>query len=294
MSRPSLAELSERCQKPNHRRVGNWVARRITRPAALPITWLILPSGISAHMVTLVAWGFGIGAAISLGWGTTVGWLTSAMLLQAWYLLDHVDGQIARYRGSDSLDGVQLDYLMHHTMNLLVPLGAGFGAFVQAAEPWWLLAGLGWGLGQLVSGLLDDTRYKAFIARLKSLEGELRAMGVATVELSPITVAHRSLIKHVVWLARKLGEPHVMMHVLLAIALAQFLLADDTLQIGRIYLATMASISIVLAPARLLRSIQRQEAEMEFKTWFLLPDDCELSVGKTGWRVRSRERDNSG
>jgi hypothetical protein len=274
--------------------LGNWVARRITRPAALPITWLIFPSGISAHMVTLIAWAFGIAAAISLGWGTTGGWLIAALLLQVWYLLDHVDGQIARYRGTDSLDGVQLDYLMHHTLNLVVPLGAGFGIFVQTAEPWWLLTGLAWGLGQLVCGLLDDTRYKAFIARLKSLDGELRVVGAGMQEPILVTPTQQSLLKRLVWLLRKLGEPHVMMHVLLAVAVVQLMLADNSLWIGRAYLAIMASISSMLAPARLFRSLQQHEAETEFKTWFHLPADSELTVGKTGWRVTSRNEGTSG
>lgn len=294
MSRPSLAELSDRCQKPDHRRVGNWVARHITRPAALPITWLIIPSGISANTLTLIAWGFGSAAAAAFAWGTASSWLAAALLLQLWYLLDHVDGQMARYRGTDSLDGVQLDYLMHHTLNLLVPLGAGFGVFVQTAEPWWLFAGLGWGVGQLSNGLLDDTRYKAFIARLKSLEGELRVVGTANLEIKQIPPIPQSTFRQLVWLARKLGEPHVMMHLILAVALLQLMLTDGTLWIGRAYLAIMAFISIVLAPARLVRSIQRQEAEAEFKAWFHLPADCELSVGKSGWRVTSREEGKPG
>jgi hypothetical protein len=295
MSRPSLAELSDLCQKPNHRRVGNWVARRITRPAALPITWLILPAGISAHTVTLIAWGCGIAAAVALGWGTSASWLTAALLLQLWYLLDHVDGQIARYRGTDSLDGVQLDYLMHHTLNLLIPLGAGYGAFVQTAEPLWLLAGLAWGLGQLVNGLLDDTRYKAFIARLKALDGELRVIGGAGDQSSiPLTPAAQSPLKRLIWLARKLGEPHVMMHVLLGVAVAQCLLASDSLGIGRVYVAVMAMISSVLAPARLFRSLHRQDAETDFKAWYRLPEGCDLEATKTGWRVTSREEGKTG
>jgi len=294
MSRPSLAELSDRCQKPNHRRVGNWVARRITRPAALPITWLMLPSGISAHAVTLIALGCGMAAAAALAWGTSTGWLTAAIFLQLWYLLDHVDGQVARYRGTDSLDGVQLDYLMHHTINLLVPLGAGFGAFVRSGEPWWLFAGLAWGLGQLVSGLFDDTRYKAFICRLKSLDGELQVVGAGSREITRPTRLSPNPLKRLVWLARKLSEPHVMMHVLLAVAITQLMLADKSLTVGRLYLAFMAVISSVLAPARIFRSIQRQEAETEFKAWYQLPNDCELEVGKTGWRVTRRKEGKSG
>ncbi len=52
---PSLAELEPICQKPNFRTHGNWVARRVARPLALYVTRWLLPLGVRAHWVTLVA-----------------------------------------------------------------------------------------------------------------------------------------------------------------------------------------------------------------------------------------------
>jgi hypothetical protein len=99
------------------------------------------------------------------------------VLLQLWYLLDHVDGQLARLRGTASLDGVQLDYLMHHTLNLLVPLGVGCGLFAATAQPLWAVGGLLWAVSSLLITLHHDARYKAFIQRLKRLRGQLRVHG---------------------------------------------------------------------------------------------------------------------
>jgi len=155
------------------------MARRISRPLALRITRVVAPWGVTANTATLVAWGCGVAAAGAFGGGTVWGWLVGAGLLQAWYLLDHVDGQLARLRGTASLDGVQLDYLMHHTVNLLVPLGVGFGLFAAGAEPLWLVAGLVWGVSLLLITLQHDARYKAFVRRLKRVRGRLLVEGAA-------------------------------------------------------------------------------------------------------------------
>ena len=128
--------------------------------------------------MTFVAWAVPLLlAAFALGCGGNLGWLAGAGLLQLWYLLDHVDGQVARYRDRESLDGVQLDYLMHHTVDILIPCGLGYGLFQESNARGWLLAGMTWGLGALLLGLEHDARAKAFIQRLKRLEGELRVIG---------------------------------------------------------------------------------------------------------------------
>ena len=218
MQRPSLAELDRICQKPQHRRVGNWMARRVSRPMALRVTWLVAPWGVSAHLTTLAAWASGVAAAAALAWGTVGGWLAGAVLLQLWYLLDHVDGQLARLRGTASLDGAELDYLMHHTVNLLVPLGAGFGLFVRNAEPLWLAAGLAWGLGMMLVTLHHDARYKTFIQRLKRLRGCLVVHGGAGDRPQPQPPIPRQPVHLAAWTARKLCETHVVMNLLALVA----------------------------------------------------------------------------
>ncbi|HJT30508.1 MAG TPA: CDP-alcohol phosphatidyltransferase family protein, partial [Pirellulales bacterium] len=177
MNRPSLAELEVRCQKPDHRRLGNWMARRISRPAALRITWIVHPWGVSAHAMTVAALACAIAAAVAFARGDVAGWLAGAALLQLWYLLDHVDGQLARLHGAATLDGMQLDYLMHHVVNLVIPWGAGFGLMQATGTTAWLIAGLVWSLGLLLLGLVNDARYKSFMGRLEQLEGPLIVLG---------------------------------------------------------------------------------------------------------------------
>ena len=274
------------------------MARRISRPAALRLTRVVAPWGVSANMATLCAWAAGVGAAAALGWGSPTGWLLGAALLQLWYLLDHVDGQLARLRGTASLDGVQLDYLMHHTINLLVPLGAGFGLLARTAEPLWMLAGLVWGVSLLVITLQHDARYKAFIERLKCLRGRLAVVGGGGGRPEPTPPIPRSPVRLAAWTGRKACEIHVVMNVLSLLALLEVLLealvADADLVAGRWYVALMAPTAAAVAAWTIVRSQHRQTAEREFAAWYRVPTGCDLVFSEGWWTVQTAGDGRSG
>jgi hypothetical protein len=279
-SRLAPPDFERLCQKPDHRVIGNWMARRVTRPLALKVTRLVAPLGVSAHAATFFAWGAGLAAAFAFAGGTPLFWVVGATLLQLWYLLDHVDGQLARLRGTESLDGAALDYLMHHTLNLLVPIGIGWGFGSRGS----LLAGLSWGLGLFAIGLLHDVRYKAFIKRLKRLHGELRAIGGGGGRPAPPAPMPRRPKTLAGWLARKACETHVIMNVLTLLAIGEWLIGDATLVTGRAYLLIMAALAPSLAAMLLCRSLRQGSAEQEFAAWFQAPDQCEV-VRADGWYI---------
>ena len=293
-TRPSLAELGHRCQKPDYQRLGTWMARRVSRPLALRVTWLVLPWGVSAHAVTLVAWLCALVAAAMFAAGTIDAWLAAAAMFQLWYLLDHVDGQLARWHGTASLDGVQLDYLMHHTVNLCVPLAVGYGFTAVLDKPRWLVLGLMWGLGLLVIGLLNDTRYKAFIERLKIVEGQLLVIGGGGCRPEEAAPVPRGTLRAAWWLARKACEIHVVMNALTCVALIQWLLDDEVLIGGRILLACMACLAPATAIAVLVRSVRRETAEREFAAWYRLPEGAEMVFDAGRWKVCGQAEANCG
>ncbi len=266
--RYSLIELERLCQKPRHRQVGSWLARRVARPLALVVTWVITPWPVSAHAVTVVALAVGVAAAILFAVGTPAAWLAGSGLLWAWYLLDHVDGQVARLRKTSSLDGVQFDYLMHHVINLVVPWGAGYGVARAAASDVWLLAGLTWGLGLLVMSLVNDTRYKAFMQRLKRFEGRLWVQGGAGKQNVPAPSPPTRAIALLAWTARKSCEIHVVIVVLTVVALGSWLLAVPSMPVAQAWLFFAAAVSLGLAVTSVARSLGRNEAEQEFARWY--------------------------
>lgn len=285
MTRLSLAELERRCQKPDHRRVGNWMARRVSRPLALRVTWLVLPWGLSAHVATGCAALVALASALSFGFGSLSSWLLGAALLQLWYLLDHVDGQLARFRGTASLDGVQLDYLMHHVVNLIVPWGLGFGLTGRPLNATWIMLGLIFSLGLVAIGLINDTRYKAFIERLKSLEGELRVVGGGGCEPAAAPSTQPRPLKLAAYLARKSCEIHVVMNSLTIVSVVAWLIDDHSLLLQRIYLFLMAPGAAIVALATIVRSLRTGACEQEFARWYRPPEGQCLVFDGRRWRT---------
>ena len=294
MTRLPLAELERRCQKPDHRRVGNWMARRVSRPLALRVTWLVLPWGLSAHAATAGAALVALASAISFGFGTLSSWLLGAALLQLWYLLDHVDGQLARFRGTASLDGVQLDYLMHHVVNLIVPWGLGFGLAGRPLDAIWIVLGLIFSLGLVTIGLINDTRYKAFIERLKSLEGELRVAGGGGCPTTAAPAVPRRPLKTAAHLARKSCEIHVVMNALTAVSVAAWLIDDRALLIAQIYLSWMAPGAAIVALATIVRSLRAGASEQEFARWYRPPEGHCLVFDGRRWRTLPEDDSSAG
>ena len=277
--------FAARCQKRNYRTSGTWMARWVARPAALHVTRLIAPTGISANTATLIAWSFGVAAAAVFAWGTPAACLIAAVLFQAWYLWDHVDGQLARLRGTVRLEGAQLDFLMHHTVNLLIPLGVGYGCFAASGQTLWLGAGTVWALAMLLIPLRHDTAYRAMIWRLQHLDGTLTVRGLADGEVVSKTGPSNGLIRRLTQIPRKACEIHVVMNVLSLLAIISFIAGDRTLIVGRIHLALAAATGAAVAAWSIAKGQVRGETEEEFSRYFHLPQGHTLQFREGLWRV---------
>ena len=249
---------------------------------ALRVTWVVAPWGLSANGATLLAWACGLTSAVAFAFGSPGAWLLGAILLQLWYLLDHVDGQLARLRGASSLDGAQLDYLMHHTMNLFIPLGLGHGLFAADGRTIWLWAGAIWGTAALLITLHHDARYKSFITRLKRVRGSLEVHGGRGDRPQPQPSIPRRPTRLAAWAARKACEMHVVMNTLGLVAVIGWLVGDEHLLLGRGYLGLMAILALVVAALTIARSQHNQTAEHEFAAWYR-PSDGEQLVYRDGW-----------
>ncbi len=289
MNRPTLDELRERCPKPGASHLGNWMARRVARPMALHITRVIIPWGITAHAVTLMATLVAVASAIAFGFGSIFGCLLGVGLLQLWYLLDHVDGQLARYHGTASLDGVQLDYLMHHLVNVIVPVGIGWGLFMNHGQPLWGLVGFVWGLALLTIGLWHDCRYKAFVQRLKWVCGELHVSGGGGSVPTQDTAIPTSTVKLFVWLLRKSCEIHIVMNLLSAVAVVAWCLADTRLNSVAATVALLCSAALLVAIGSIMNSLKQQASEQEFAAWYRVPEHHTILPHDGWWCVEPNQ-----
>jgi hypothetical protein len=266
--RPTLAELRAVVHKDRHREIGNWLARRWARPTAVYGTWLAVRLGLSANQITALALAASLVGAAAIGTGTRAGFVAGSLLTALAFWLDRVDGQVARWRGTASLDGVYLDYLMHHAANLALGFALGFGLAARTGQLGWAEAGFAIALGWAMLGLHNDCRYKAFFQRLKRSSGRFRVKGGAGGRPAPPAAWPRRGLGVLTWPAAKACEAHVVLVALLGLSLAAMATPLAWEKLWRVGVLGMAVLAPALAVGRILRSSGRGEAEAEFARWF--------------------------
>jgi phosphatidylglycerophosphate synthase len=140
-SLPSIAELRAVCQPPSlvaRRSAEHWAGRLYMRRLSLHVTRRVLHLPVTANRWTGVMIIVGVAGAAILAVPGVATAITAALAVQAYLLLDCVDGEIARWRRTTSATGVYLDRLGHYTVEaaLLIALGmrvdGGPGSFAAA------------------------------------------------------------------------------------------------------------------------------------------------------------------
>jgi phosphatidylglycerophosphate synthase len=130
-STPSIAELRTETQPPSlfERNSGeHWTGRLYMRRLSPYVTRIILPTRLSADVVTGATLVLGLAAAALL---TLPGILPAAgalLLIQLQMLLDCSDGEIARWRHQYSTAGIYLDRMSHYVTETAFPIALGIRA----------------------------------------------------------------------------------------------------------------------------------------------------------------------
>jgi hypothetical protein len=104
--------------------IARWAARR----------------GLTPNQVTLISAAVGVLAAAGFATGERPGMVAGAVLLYFAFVLDCVDGQLARYTRQFSKLGAWLDSIFDRTKEYVVFAGVAIGAS-RTGDPVWLLAG---------------------------------------------------------------------------------------------------------------------------------------------------------
>ena len=101
------------------------------RPFSIYLTYLALRFGLSANQVTVLQALFGVAGAVLLGFPHTAMILLGLAFLQFGFVLDNVDGEVARFRRQVSVSGKFLDSIGHSIVVPFMFFGLGVGTYFR-------------------------------------------------------------------------------------------------------------------------------------------------------------------
>ncbi|MFI8413137.1 CDP-alcohol phosphatidyltransferase family protein [Paeniglutamicibacter gangotriensis] len=129
---PTLDQLRAVCQPPEvkaRRNAEHWTAELYLRHISIYLTSVLVRTRISANGVTglmiLAGWLMSVALLIPGIWGP----LLAVVLSQVQLYFDCSDGEVARWRGTQSPRGIFIDMVGHHTTEALVPIALGYRVF---------------------------------------------------------------------------------------------------------------------------------------------------------------------
>jgi phosphatidylglycerophosphate synthase len=183
--RPTLEELRAVTQPEStmsRRNAEHWLARLFLRKVSLRVTRLLIRTPVSANALT--GWMIVVGLVAAVVVGTVPGWLGAVLgfvLIQAYFLLDLCDGEVARWRRTTSITGVYLDRVGHYLVEAALLSAVGFraGGFELGG---WSTLGVATGLCAVLvkaeSDLVDVARVRSGAAPPTEESVELRHTGL--------------------------------------------------------------------------------------------------------------------
>ena len=95
------------------------------------LTWIFLRLNISANQATYISLIVGLASCIFLALGSYMLKLAGALMVNLGFVLDCVDGNIARYRKSFSPFGEFIDALVGYIVTAFLFMSIGVGAFID-------------------------------------------------------------------------------------------------------------------------------------------------------------------
>ncbi len=139
----TFQQIAEVYRQSKKRRDNFWT-EYVSRPPAAVLVYLLRGTSITPNQVSFLAISVAaLGAALLIFWTTWLGLITAGLALQLAYVIDCVDGQLARYKNMASPVGALLDFMLDEVKAFMVVAAAGVRLWRTSGDVKFLLVALG-------------------------------------------------------------------------------------------------------------------------------------------------------
>ena len=190
----SIGELRRICQEtkePTNLRQFSWFGTRVTRRISIYFTKLFLEIGISANQASLLGLLVLIIAGAFFVFSDARWWFIGLLLLYLSFVVDCVDGEIARYNKSASSTGTYLDGIIGVFAPAYIMACASFGIYDALHTSLVFVFGFLAGMGYLSASLAGTYRFIACYLWGQSVDKPIG--NLETVRESTIIRAERTI-----------------------------------------------------------------------------------------------------
>ena len=264
------SQIRQRCLKPNLTEKP-WYAKHVTYAVSTRLVWLIQSTPLTPNIVSTLSLITGLAAAACALDPSPARVLAAALLLELYYALDCVDGQLSRLRGQSSMSGAFYDTVITYIVQsaLLAALGLGL-ARQLGGDPVWVWTGAAAAIATTWISLIWHFRASLFVYAI------LKSGGVRTRRAAPAqsTSAVRPSGPKAIfsWLKKSLTFP-LTMNLLTGIGLISVVAAasgrpDLYSVLTRAYLAYTAAAACLVAAALTVHWIWTRRVDRDFASLF--------------------------
>ena len=124
---PSYSQVKKRCVEGRYFKYVRWRKFIFLEPSFF-LTWIFVNLGWSGNAVGALSGVVTIIGGIMLASQDSLVVFIGSFAYLLFYLLDYVDGSVARYRNEAGMSGQYIDWLMHSVSGLAIMLGIFLGA----------------------------------------------------------------------------------------------------------------------------------------------------------------------
>jgi phosphatidylglycerophosphate synthase len=271
------SQIRQRCLKPNLTEKP-WYAKHVTYAVSTRLVWLIQSTPLTPNIVSTLSLITGLAAAACALDPSPARVLAAALLLELYYALDCVDGQLSRLRGQSSMSGAFYDTVITYIVQSALLAALGLGLAAQLGDPVWIWTGAAAAVATTWISLIWHFRASLFVyAILKS--GGVRVRRAAstqptsTASQQPAGTVRPSGPKVIFsWLKKSLTFP-LTMNLLtgigfLSVAAAMLGQPDLYSILTRAYLAYTAFTACLVATALTTHWIWTRRVDRDFASLF--------------------------
>jgi len=181
----SIEELKKICFKGNYEGLPIY-PRYVTHKISIRIVKLLLHSSITPNQITLLSIVVGIISSIMFAVAIPVYFLAGALILELYYVIDAVDGQLARYKKLSSMTGGYFDYVSNYIVHPCVFFCIGLGLVRHSGDILPIVFAFSASVSVSLISVFSECKYNVFVSAIKN---------ASSVKVKKVTEEGKSEVK---------------------------------------------------------------------------------------------------